>query len=344
MNTQRLPAEWEPQDAIFLAWPHKGTDWNLSEVLPLYEALVSLICDYADVVVAIANDDIEPVRARLEAMDIPLEYVYFYPVETTSTWTRYYGPLCVQTENGMKLLDFTFNASSLSRLPELDNQISKKLYALNAFPSADFETLEFVLEGSAIETDGQGTLLINSASLLTKNHNQNPSNTEVDTQLKQLLGAQKIYWLHSGYLAGDNAEGHIDKLVRFCPNNTIVYTACDDDRDEHYVELKKMERELVSMTNSEGVPYRLLPLPWPGEIYGNQDQRLPGSYASFLIVNEAVLVPTYDALSDEDALEVIAQAFPGYEIFGIPSLSLIEQRGSLHAITMQLPEGVLFSC
>ncbi|RYF37400.1 MAG: agmatine deiminase, partial [Chitinophagaceae bacterium] len=120
-----------------------------------------------------------------------------------------------------------------------------------------------------------------------------------------------------------------------------VYTACDDEQDEHYAALKDMETELKQMTNAIGQPYRLLALPWPGPKWSDDDRRLPATYANFLVVNEAVLVPIYDSLSDEDALEVISQAFPGYEIFGIPCSSLIERGGSLHCITMQLPEGVL---
>jgi agmatine deiminase len=133
----------------------------------------------------------------------------------------------------------------------------------------------------------------------------------------------------------------IDQLVRFCPNNTIVYTACDDEQDKYYEGLKKMEIELNFMKNATGEPYRLLPLPWPGTMFNDEDERLSVSYASFLIVNEAVLVPIYNALSDEDALEVIFQAFPGFDIMGIPCETLVEQGGSLHRIAMQLPEGVL---
>jgi len=339
----RLPAEWEPQDAILLAWPHKDTGWNeqLDDVVPLYEALVSVICDFADIVIAIPEKDIPDVRSRLAAMDVPLEYVYFYPLESNDTWARDFGPISVQTEQGIKLLDFNFNAWGEKYKFDLDNTITQKLYAQNAFPSAALEKINFVLEGGSIESDGQGTLLTTSSCLLNKNRNPNLSKDAIEQQLKVTLGVQKVNWITSGYLAGDDTDGHIDVLARFCPNNTIVYTACDDENDEHYSALKNMEAELKEMTNLNGQAYRLLPLPWPGPKFNDNDQRLPATYANFLIVNEAVLVPIYDSLSDEDALEVISQAFPGYEIFGIPCLSLIERGGSLHCITMQLPEGVL---
>jgi agmatine deiminase len=343
MTNQRLPAEWEPQDAILLAWPHKNTpwDWQLDDMVQLYEALVSVICDYADVVIALPEAAIAEVRERLGAMEIPLEYVYFYPVDTNDTWVRDFCPITVQTDAGMKLLNFEFNAWGKKYAFDLDNQVSTKMQALNAFPSADYESVNFVLEGGSIEADGQGTLLTTASCLLNKNRNPDLSKEQIEQQLKVSLGIRKINWLNSGYLAGDDTDGHIDVLARICPNNTIVYTACDDEDDEHYSALKSMEQELMAMTNADGQSYRLLPLPWPGAKYSDNDRRLPATYANFLIVNEAVLVPIYDSLSDEDALDVVSQAFPGYEIFGIPCLSLIERGGSLHCITMQLPEGVL---
>jgi agmatine deiminase len=341
MTNLRFPAEWEPQDAILLVWPHKDTAWELDDLVQLYEALVSVICDFADLVIAIPETQIAGVRSRLEAMEVPLEYVYFYPVESNDTWARDFGPITVQTKQGMKLLDFNFNGWGEKFKFELDNTITRKLYDQGAFPSAVFETVDFILEGGSIESDGQGTLLTTTSCLLNKNRNSHLSKDEIEQQLKINLGVKKINWINSGYLAGDDTDGHIDVLARFCPNNTIVYTACDDEHDEHYSALKMMEAELKAMTNADGQSYRLFALPWPGPKFNDNDQRLPATYANFLIVNEAVLVPIYDSLSDEDALEVISQAFPGYEIFGIPCLSLIERGGSLHCITMQLPEGVL---
>jgi len=343
MSNRRLPAEWEPQDAILLAWPHKNTGWreHLEEVEQLYEALVSVICDFADVIIAIPESQLNSVRLRLEAMEVPLEYVYFYTLDTDDTWVRDFGPITIQTDAGMKLFDFKFNAWGSKYSFDLDNRASRNMFELGAFPSAKFESVDFVLEGGSIESDGKGTLLTTSSCLLNKNRNPNLTKDEIESRLKEVFGVQKVNWLNSGYLAGDDTDGHIDVLARICPNNTIIYTACDDESDEHFASLKKMEQELKEMTNADGQPYRFLPLPWPGVHLSDADKRMPASYANFLIVNEAVLVPIYDALSDEDALEVVSQAFPGYEIFGIPCLSLIERGGSLHCITMQLPEGVL---
>jgi agmatine deiminase len=343
MAYQRLPAEWEPLDAVLLAWPHKNTGWApfLDDLVQLYEAIVSVVCDFADVVIALPEEDIVHVRSRLAGMDIPLDYVYFYPIDVDDTWVRDFGPITVQTETGMKLLNFNFNAWGSKYSFNLDNQVTKKLFDLGAFAAADIEDVNVVLEGGSIESDGQGVLLATASCLLNKNRNPTLSKTEIEQQFKILFGVKKINWLNSGYLSGDDTDGHIDVLARFCPNNTIIYTACDDETDEHFQALKEMESELGAMTNTDNQPYRLLPLPWPGAKFSDEDKRLPASYANFLIVNEAVLVPIYDSLSDEDALALVSQAFPGYEIFGIPCLSLIERGGSLHCITMHLPEGVL---
>src|SRR4051812_26927868 len=209
MTNHRLPAEWEPQDAILLAWPHKNTSWNpiLDDVVQLYEALVSVICDFADVVIAIPEAEIQNVRAHLEGMDIPLEYVYFYPVDSNDTWVRDFGPITIQSETGVKLLNFNFNAWGSKYAFELDNKISKKLFELDAFSAAEFEDVDFVLEGGSIESDGQGTLLTTSSCLLNKNRNPNLSKDEIEQQLKKSFGARKVNWLNSGYLAGDDTDG-----------------------------------------------------------------------------------------------------------------------------------------
>lgn len=342
---QRLPAEWEPQDAVLITWPHKNTDWEwmLGDVTQLYEALVSVICDYADVVIALPAAAIDSARARLEAMSVPLEYVYFYAVDTRDLWVRDFGPVAVQAEQGIKLIDFAFNGCGERYSSELASQVTKKLQLQNAFPAAEVEPLDFVLEGGAIETDGQGTLLATKSCLLNKNRNADMSASDIENRVKDIFGIRKINYLEHGFLLGDETDGHIDTLARICPNNTIVYTACDDENDEHYAELKKMEAELRSLSNASGQAYRLLPLPWPGAKFSDDDRRLPVSYASFAVINECVLVPIYDALSDEDALDIVSQAFPGLEIMGIPCTTLMEQGGSLHRILVPLPEGVLFA-
>ncbi len=345
MTEQRLPAEWEPQDAVLLTWPHKRTDWEplLEEVIPLYEALVSVIVDYADLIIAAPEDELEEIRQRLEAMTVPLEDVHLFPVASNDTWARDHGPLIVETPAGLKVLDFQFNGWGGKFEHQLDNSITTSLHLQGAFPDTVLEAQPWVLEGGSIEVDGRGTLLTTSACLLNANRNPGLNRAEIETRMKAAFGLRKINWLEHGYLAGDDTDSHIDTLARLCPNNVIVYMQCDDPEDGHYAELQAMQAELAELTDADGSPYRLLPLPWPGPVLNDEDERLPATYANFLIINNAVLVPQYDLPCDEDALEQIFQAFPCYEILGIPCNALIEQGGSLHCITMQLPEGVLYT-
>ena len=341
---QRLPAEWEPQDAIMLTWPHAHSDWVsvLEDVTRLYEGLVSVIVDYADVLITVPEEQLEAVAARLEAMNIPMDCVHLRPAPSNDTWVRDHGPITVLSRGWVKLLDFQFNGWGGKYAHELDNQVTACLHASGSFPEVPLETLDWVLEGGSIEVDGRGTLMTTEACLLNPNRNPDLSRGVIEERLKALLGVSEIHWLRHGHLEGDDTDSHIDILARFCPDNIVVYTQCDDPQDAHYKDLCAMEVELRAMTNAEGQAYRLLPLPWPGPVLNGEGERLAASYANFLVVNGAVLVPQYDCPADEQALEQLMQAFPGYHILGIPCSLLIEQGGSLHCITMQLPEGVLY--
>src|SRR5690606_20872627 len=168
MSTQRLPAEWEPQDAVILTWPHKDTAWNwiLEDVTELYEALTTVIVDYADVIIALPSNMIEEVYARLDMMGAPMDYIYLYPCDSDDTWTRDHGPITVESAQCFQLLDFQFNGWGNKVLQQIDNQISQQLFAQKVFPYASIEVQDWVLEGGSIESDGQGTLLTPSKCLL----------------------------------------------------------------------------------------------------------------------------------------------------------------------------------
>ena len=198
----------------------------------------------------------------------------------------------------------------------------------------------FILEGGSIESDGKGSLLTTEQCLLAKNRNE-MNRQEVEDFLKETFNLKQVLWLKHGYLAGDDTDSHVDTLARFCPDDTIVYVKCTNEKDEHYKELAMMEEELKAFRTLDGRPYRLLPLPMASAVYDEEHHRLPATYANFLIMNEAVLYPTYaDFVNDMRAKEVLAEAFPGREIVGIDCTALIKQHGSLHCATMQYPEGV----
>jgi agmatine deiminase len=198
-----------------------------------------------------------------------------------------------------------------------------------------------VLEGGGIETDGAGSLLTTESCLLSPQRNPSLNKQQIEERLKTLFGIERVLWLKYGQLAGDDTDGHIDTLARFCDAQTIAYVACDDPRDEHYVELQALEAELKALRTREGKPYRLVPLPWPQAKFSSGGKRLPASYANFLMINDAVLAPTYDDPADAEVLVRLRTCFPDREVIGIPCLPLIKQYGSLHCVTMQLPAGVL---
>lgn len=314
---RRLPAEWEPQSAVLLARPHEKTDW-----LPVLADAQHTLGEIAATI-----ERFEPVlMISPDALNVPIN----------DTWARDFGPITIEEDGHPVLLDFTFNGWGGKFEAEKDNAVTQALHCNGTFGSTPLRSIDLVLEGGSIESDGQGTLLTTTHCLLNPNRNPDLSKEDIENRLKKEFGITRILWLDNGYLAGDDTDAHIDTLARLCPENTIVYMACDDPSDEHYNALKAMEQELQQF---EG--YRLLPLPWPGAKRDSSGERLPATYANYLIINRAVLVPTYNDPADAAALKVIGKAFPGREIIGIDCSILILQHGSLHCVTMQIPAGVL---
>ena len=308
-------AEWEPQRCVQLTWPHAETDWApmLAEITAVYEEMTREI------------QKREPV---LVVDDIP----------HNDTWARDHGFITVEESDGTKvLLDFQFNGWGQKFPAELDNQINRHLYERGLVEGRYEPHLDFVLEGGSIESDGRGTIFTTTGCLLAPHRNQPLTKAEIEDRLKQALCAERILWIDHGNLTGDDTDGHIDTLVRICPDDTLLYVGCDDPADEQYTELKLMEEQLATFRTLEGKPYRLLKLPMPRAIYDGED-RLPATYANFLVVNGAVLCPTYAQPDlDAEALRLIGEAFPEREIVGIDCRSIIKQHGSLHCCTMQFP-------
>ncbi len=335
-----LPPEWARQSGVMLTWPHKNTDWNyiLEDVTECYVAIAREIAKRERLLIVCADE--ESVRSLLG--DIA-DRIVFRQVCTNDTWARDHGPITIMADGEPVLCDFQFNGWGLKFASNYDNQITRTLYDNDAFsPNIGyFPMLRYVLEGGSIESDGEGTLLTTSECLLSVNRN-NFSQEEAEAFLKDVFGLQRVLWLNHGYLAGDDTDSHVDTLARFCSADTIAYVRCKDANDEHYEELLEMEKELKSFRKLDGTPYILIPLPMPTAQY-EDEQRLPATYANFLIINGAVLVPTYHCQEDEVALRNLKDAFPDREIVGIDCSVLIRQHGSLHCVTMQLPECVLSS-
>jgi Peptidylarginine deiminase and related enzymes len=342
----RFPAEWEPQSAILLAWPHAGTDWaeRLGEVEETCIALVAAIALRERVLLCVADDDIEAyARARLSSARIDMSQVAFASVPYDDTWLRDSGPITLAADDAFRLLDFRFTAWGGKFEAAEDDRVVERLHAAGIFLKSDRQAIDFALEGGAIDTDGTGTLLTTWQCL----HERHPgsSREELTGKLAGWLRQDRVLWLEHGFLEGDDTDAHIDTLARFAAPDAIVFQACDDPEDSHYFELRAMGDEIAALRTRDGEPYRLFPLPWPRPVLdtdsSGRERRLAASYANFLIVNGAVLMPAYGDPADGLAAGVLAQAFPDREIVPIPCRPLIWQNGSLHCLTMQLPRGII---
>ena len=307
-------AEWEPQSMVQLTWPHKDTDWApiLDEITAVYKEMA------------------HEIRKRE-----PLLIVDQIP--HNDTWARDHGFITVEESSfdhkskALILMDFCFNGWGEKFEAALDNQINRQLYDQGLVKGLYEDHLDFVLEGGSIESDGKGTIFTTECCLMAPHRNQPLTKAEIEERLKEWLGAERIVWLQHGSLLGDDTDGHIDTLVRICPDDTLLYTGEDEDHPD----LIKMERELQELRTLDGKPYRLLKLPLPRPIYDDGD-RLPATYANYLVINGAVLVPTYNQPDlDAEALRIIGEAFPDREIVGIDCRAVIKQHGSLHCCTMQ---------
>lgn len=337
----RFPAEWEPQSAVLIAWPHADTDWaeRLAAVEETYVALVAAIVRFQDVVICVADDDLQTyAEARLRSARADMARVRFVVAEYDDTWLRDSGPITLCESGHFKLLDFRFTGWGGKFEASRDDQLVGELSGMQLFHNYFVQSINFALEGGAIETDGDGTLLTTWRCL----HERHPDvpREQIASQLSGWLHQDRVLWLDHGYLEGDDTDAHIDTLARFAPDNAIVFQACDDPADSHYRELQTMAEEIAALRTRDGQPYRLFPLPWAKPVV-DEGRRLAASYANYLIINGAVLMPAYGDEADSQAAEILATAYPGREVVQVPCRSLIWQNGSLHCITMQLPKGLV---
>lgn len=343
MKTHRhiLP-EWAPQSAVMLTWPHDQTDWqdNLEAVESVYLAMVKEISRYEQLLIVCRDSQHQQyIEQTIQKPDL-LTRCVFALADSNDSWARDHGPITVIENGKPRLLDFGFNGWGKKFAAGKDNLINKQLAKDHIF-DCPLDIIDIILEGGSIEADGNGSLMTTELCLLTDTRNPQYSKTDITEQLKQLLGIEQVLWLSQGHLSGDDTDSHIDTLARFCSSDSIAYCSCDESDTEHYAALKAMEDELKQFRNCQGQPYKLLPLALPSAIHDEDGHRLPATYANFLIINQAVLVPVYDDPMDKVAINKLQQAFPNRDIIPINCLPIIQQYGSLHCLTMQLPERVL---
>ncbi|GAB1416225.1 agmatine deiminase family protein [Paludibacter sp.] len=329
----RLPAEWERQRFIQLTWPHEGTDWSymIDEVNKCFVEIAKNIVQFEDLLIVCKDE----VLIRKLLRDIDTSKIRFAELPSNDTWARDHGGITILKNGQRCVCDFTFNGWGKKYASELDNKITAGLFRLGVFGEDTIYTdcSNLVLEGGSIESDGNGTLLTTSTCLLSANRND-MSKEEIEVQLKSYFGLERVLWLNHGYLTGDDTDSHIDTLARFCDENTIAYVKCDDKNDEHYEELRLMETELQVFKTKDGKSYNLVALPMADAVFFG-DERLPATYANFLILNDAVLVPIYNSPKDNVALKTLQEVFGDRKVLGINCLPLIKQHGSLHCVTMQ---------
>lgn len=348
-HKRTLPAEWAPQSAIQLTWPHEDTDWAdmLPEVTTTYVHLAFEIARRQPLLIVHPETTVLQTFLQSQLPEKVFQNITFLQCPTNDTWARDHAFLTIVGTEGAELMDFRFNGWGGKFEATADNAINSQLFETSHLKGRYVNALDFELEGGAIESDGMGTILTTEECLLNANRRREGDRIplvdrmQVELFLQDSLGVERILWLKHGYLAGDDTDSHIDTLVRLCPDNTIVYVQSRDENDEHHAALTAMESELRAFRTATGQPYRLIPVPMPDPIFDEEGERLPATYANFLIMNKAVLMPTYaQPVHDEAAQRALQTAFPHHEIVGIDCRSLIRQHGSLHCATMQYPRGV----
>ena len=330
---KKMPAEWEKQRVVLMSFPHEETDWaegDLNQALSPFIRIAQAVA-YGEAVYIVCKD-----KEKISNMFCSTRNMTFIEIPTNDTWIRDYGYISIKEENEVKLLDFTFNGWGGKFESALDNSVNKALHQKGYLGVTPLEEIDFVLEGGSIESDGQGTILTTSTCLCNPNRNGGLSKSEAEVKLQETLGATRVLWLDHGYLSGDDTDSHIDTLARFVNSTTIMYVKCEDPEDEHYEALQKMEAQLKSFTTSQGEPYTLIPLPMCEAKYNDKEERLPATYANFLITNHALIYPTYGDKNDTKVGELFKEVFPDREIIPVNCLKLIEQGGSLHCSTMQI--------
>lgn len=321
---KRLIAEFEEQSFTQIIFPHDKTDWIccLEEAQKNFIEIINNIIKYQKCLVVCTN--IDDVKQKFEIND----NLFFVEYETDDCWARDTSALCIQDNKRVKLLNFTFTGWGGKFDSLKDDSMTQSIEHIYKTKSSK---IDFILEGGGVESNGIDTILTTSRCMLNKNRNSSLDAVSITQELHKHLGATKILYLNYGYLAGDDTDSHIDTLARFVSKDTIMYVRCEDENDEHYLELQMMEKELFVLAHEHNL--KLIPLPMTNAIY-LEEERLPATYANFLFVNGAILVPTYGVKQDEDALQIFRDTFDDRDIIGVDCSTLIKQHGSLHCVTM----------
>ncbi len=330
----RMPAEWERHAATWLAWPRNLGTWpgKFEPIPAVWQEFVGTLAQFEPVHVLAGGD---AVMAQARAMVGEVANVTLHDIPTNDVWTRDHGPTFLVGPPGAPpaLVDWIYNAWGGKYPPfDLDNQVPRRIAEQTG--RRRFEP-QIVFEGGAVDVNGCGTVLAAEQCLLNANRNPGLTREDFERYLADYLAAPHVLWLRADIL-GDDTDGHVDQSARFVGPRTVLAAREDDPADENYASLEENYRRLTRMTDQDGRPLEIVPLPMPRPIYYG-DQRLPASYANFYIANGVVVVPQYGDPADERALGVVARAFPERQIRGLYAVDLIWGLGAYHCATQQEP-------
>ncbi len=343
MSTEKIrcPAEWEPQEATLLTWPHARSDWakNLLAVENVYVQYIQAITQHQKVY--LNTYDLPTQERALKLLSdnaVDLEHVRCFVTRTNDTWIRDYGPITVFEGHQRRILHFGFNAWGEKYPFDLDAAVPQTMHAQEAFGTSPLQSLPLILEGGSIDSDGCGTLLTTERCLGAPTRNPSLTREELEASLRKVLGVDRLLWLKNAFLAGDDTDGHIDMLARWLNPTTVAVMRCEDKTDEHFASCHAMIEELQAFRAADGSPYRVIEFPFPSRVNDEDGHRLPLSYMNFLFVNEGLIVPVYNVPEDEAALALFKSFFPERVVHPVHALPIVQQHGSLHCLSMQLPK------
>lgn len=334
----RLPAEWEPQEAVWLSWPHRRETWpgRFRSIPAKFAEIIAWISRFEPVRINLTKSLRTSARTLLNRARADLAQVEFFEHPTDDAWCRDHGPIFVRNPvtGEVAATDWKFNSWGGKYPPfNFDNAIPERVacaLGLRRFP------VDMVLEGGSIDTNGAGLLLTTESCLLNPNRNPQLDRAAIEQRLKDYLGIRKVLWLGDG-LAGDDTDGHVDDLSRFYCAGGVVTTVEQNPRDVNYKPLRENLERLQGFRGPGGRRLKVVELPAPRPCFGRR-QRLPASYANFLIVNGAVLMPTFrQGMRDAEAAEILAGCFPGRKIVPIDCLELVWGLGTIHCLSQQQP-------
>jgi agmatine deiminase len=334
----RMPAEWEPQEAVWLSWPHNRATWpgNFRRIPSVFAAIAAHISTREKVRLNMEPGLQKGALQLIADAGASMENVECYPNPTNDAWCRDHGPIFVRNEKTREVAvtDWEYNAWGGKYPPfDKDNQVPARIarsLGLRRFANS------MVLEGGSIDVNGSGLLLTTEACLLNPNRNPEMGRTEIEHSLRDFLGIDTVLWLGDG-IAGDDTDGHVDDLTRFFSEDGLVTCVEKRASDANHAALAENRERLGSFRTPAGRRFRIVELPMPRPLF-NGAQRLPASYANFLVINGAVLMPAFrQPRLDREAAEALASCFPGREVIAIDCLELVRGLGTLHCISQQQP-------